>query len=1084
MTSKARVMSLIMSVAIIVTLLSSFCFVQASGGDANKFGYRPFEGFTGSSYGANITVSNMVFVDDNWKSANDGDTVYLKYSENEIYKAIKGINAFGTIKSAVDTVGRENLVIKVGAGEYDDVFTSSSGFEYDGLKFLGNYAGYNPNVATADEFKYDLNPERDPKLESYITGKFTWRADRYNITFDGFKAQNHTNGNVFTMYVSNNYVGQIYMYNNIFDNVNNPFNSSGNAYIRSLVIKNNRFTNIKKTTTNFNGANADIRMEDNYFENCKDSIIYLQSTGGITKSIGGLGTITFQRNVVNGCAKPLQFSLTNVTLGESLAYIKVKDNKFYGCTGEYIIMQNFFPDTFHKEEYITSLDPKSKTEITGNTFANQPENMPVIKFNGRRSYLGTKNKYAATINNNKFIFKDPLSKNNIVLKSDMDGVVDASYNYYNVFERDGLFQIDTKKTVAVTMPSYADESMDDSSLKDEGNIDWQWRAMDKYLKTDDGSYGIDKKNFNIFATVKNGVSEFVFDSQTLYAENTEYQLYYDFMLEKPVKDNKVFVTDKRTTYYMVVTNTKTGNTVKYGLVILCDSIDGSKADFRYLFDASINSDYKNYTISGNTITAFLDSSEVNFPFYVMPSPSATVEYYTDAYFKNAYNDSTYYMQPDEPTVVYAKITSKDKSASNVYKLIFKRKGSEDYDAAVIKAISPMENMQVYNGGINRIVYKPDALVESATFDFEVSTGATYTIYSDASHTNIVSKQGDVKEVKVGEAITYYYVRVTNPRGYSRDYTLVCYNDVKSTDNHITGITGLDDNLTINGDTITIKASPSLALVNAHFETNAFAQVTVYSNEAKVHSIDPDLTYTVVNNREVEVRSFKLGITHLVSRFYVDVKSETGETRSYKVIIYKEGATVPDFTDTKGHWAQQYINEVTKCGIVNGYLNESNNTYTFGPERKATRYEMAVLLCRTFGIEQLAFKNVSITDALTDSKDIPDWAYNFVKGSYTLKFMVGYTDGAFHGQNEITRQEFFQAVASILHLDKDAASGVDLGRFKDGSKVANWAVPATKACIKAGLVEGSGGMLNPTNSITRAEIAKILSKISTIKEFIK
>ncbi len=40
----------------------------------------------------------------------------------------------------------------------------------------------------------------------------------------------------------------------------------------------------------------------------------------------------------------------------------------------------------------------------------------------------------------------------------------------------------------------------------------------------------------------------------------------------------------------------------------------------------------------------------------------------------------------------------------------------------------------------------------------VSTGSTYAIYSDKECKNVVSKQGDVKEIPIGDGIVYYYIR--------------------------------------------------------------------------------------------------------------------------------------------------------------------------------------------------------------------------------------------------------------------------------------------------------------------------------------
>lgn len=141
--------------------------------------------------------------------------------------------------------------------------------------------------------------------------------------------------------------------------------------------------------------------------------------------------------------------------------------------------------------------------------------------------------------------------------------------------------------------------------------------------------------------------------------------------------------------------------------------------------------------------------------------------------------------------------------------------------------------------------------------------------------------------------------------------------------------------------------------------------------------------------------------------------------------------------------------------------------------------MAVVLCKMLGIESHAFRNVNLGEAFTDANDIAEWAYDYVKAAYTLKFMIG-SGGKFNPDSYITRQEFFVAIASVLKLDINAAASYNLSSFKDASTVASWALPYTKACVKAGIVSGSNGMLNPTANISRAEIATIVSQVTTIR----
>ena len=60
----------------------------------------------------------------------------------------------------------------------------------------------------------------------------------------------------------------------------------------------------------------------------------------------------------------------------------------------------------------------------------------------------------------------------------------------------------------------------------------------------------------------------------------------------------------------------------------------------------------------------------------------------------------------------------------------------------------------------------------------------------------------------------------------------------------------------------------------------------------------------------------------------------------------------------------------------------------------------------------------------------------------------------------------------LKLSEEA----DLSVFPDAGEVSDWALPHVKSLVALGIVSGSGGKLNPRSPITRAEAAKILSRL--------
>ncbi len=180
----------------------------------------------------------------------------------------------------------------------------------------------------------------------------------------------------------------------------------------------------------------------------------------------------------------------------------------------------------------------------------------------------------------------------------------------------------------------------------------------------------------------------------------------------------------------------------------------------------------------------------------------------------------------------------------------------------------------------------------------------------------------------------------------------------------------------------------------------------------------------------------MGATCQVSYFYVDVIAETGDVNSYKVIITKGATSVP-FTDIDNHWSKEYVLEAARIGIVGGYHDAETDTYTFEPNRFATRQEVAAMFCRMMGIDPLSFNGEILTGIYEDADDISEWAYNYVKAAYFLGIMTGSKNlegkQVFNCKANITRQEFFQAMSNLLKLDTEAAASQDLSGFKDADK---------------------------------------------------
>ena len=181
-----------------------------------------------------------------------------------------------------------------------------------------------------------------------------------------------------------------------------------------------------------------------------------------------------------------------------------------------------------------------------------------------------------------------------------------------------------------------------------------------------------------------------------------------------------------------------------------------------------------------------------------------------------------------------------------------------------------------------------------------------------------------------------------------------------------------------------------------------------------------------------------------------------------------GLAVPDQsvaatpTDVSGHWAYTYIARGIQLGFISGYPNG-----TFLPDKAVSRAEFAKMINAALGNTGTVY---------SDFNDVPssEWFYNDVSKAVAAKYVDGYGDGKFLPNNPISRQE---AAVMIARIIPSYGIYANLNTFKDGSKTADWATEYMKKVVgKAYLGAYDDGLLHPSDSLTRAQTAKIICSI--------
>ena len=198
-----------------------------------------------------------------------------------------------------------------------------------------------------------------------------------------------------------------------------------------------------------------------------------------------------------------------------------------------------------------------------------------------------------------------------------------------------------------------------------------------------------------------------------------------------------------------------------------------------------------------------------------------------------------------------------------------------------------------------------------------------------------------------------------------------------------------------------------------------------------------------------------GITDTASGF---VELETSLPGVYAVLIAEYS-----FRDLTTHWGRADIEALAARGIVTGDLGG-----TFRPNGKVTRAEFVKLLASLIDAEP-ATGTAPFNDVPQDA-----WYASAVTKAHAAGVIMG-SGGKFRPNDSVTRQEMAVMLyrASLPGGNDGPDEPAALDGFKDGGEVSPWARQAVAYEVQSGTLRGSGGLLKPAATATRAEAAAVL-----------
>ena len=180
----------------------------------------------------------------------------------------------------------------------------------------------------------------------------------------------------------------------------------------------------------------------------------------------------------------------------------------------------------------------------------------------------------------------------------------------------------------------------------------------------------------------------------------------------------------------------------------------------------------------------------------------------------------------------------------------------------------------------------------------------------------------------------------------------------------------------------------------------------------------------------------------------------------EVVEEEEEVEDAPFVDTASHWAKDYVSDLYAKEIVSG----KDETH-YAPDDAVTRAEFTKIVVGAFDLDM-----VSTTGSFSDTDS--HWGSKYIEAAKAAGVVGGYEDGTFGPDAEINRAEALKILLEAAEVSLTAAAA----DFPDVASDAWYAKYVNYAAANEIVGGYSDGTFGPDRSITRGEVAKVVSLI--------
>jgi hypothetical protein len=311
-------------------------------------------------------------------------------------------------------------------------------------------------------------------------------------------------------------------------------------------------------------------------------------------------------------------------------------------------------------------------------------------------------------------------------------------------------------------------------------------------------------------------------------------------------------------------------------------------------------------------------------------------------------------------------------------------------------------------------------------------------------------------------------------GSSTAYTGTVTINVSGAVNDITLSTTEDTEVAFNSTTFNSICSTAtgqtLSYVKFSPPSSSYGTLIYYTGSGSKSAVTASTSYNTSSSPYISYVSFVPAANYkgTVTLAYTGY-STTGSSYTGKIIIYVSDVTGSTFfTDVNASydWAADAVDYLYLKGVITG-----SGDKIYNPSYNITRGDFILMLSRAL--------NFTGTPSAMFS-DVPSgsYYYNAIAAAKAMGIAQG-NNNKFNPTGALTRQDamllIYRALKATGHYMTDGTSA-DLAGYSDTSKIASYALTAVQTLVKAQIITGSSGKLNPTGNLSRAEMAVIIFRI--------